>query len=458
MRSTPWTASDRDPAGSAAVRRVLASESGLFFAVAGLVFLTRVPFVDAGYGAIRDAWRVASSARLIATTHEYSASRFPPHPVQEIASASIWWSGPVGLNLATAVLSSLGIAFFAISARRLGYRDWALATAALAFTPQIYIASISTIDYLWALSFIFASLYFALRSRPLMAGVLLGLAIGSRITSAAMLLPLALIVMRKGDRDSRFRRVVILGVTAFAVGAVLFIPALRRYGWDVFTFADIAERKPYEILRRGTLEVWGAVGTLAISAAVTYEIVRRVQLWKSPRPSFFAYVWVLAVVLYTVLFLRLPHLAAYLIPAVPFVLLLLHELLGRRAFALVCAALVVSSFIGIGHSGPVRGAIFDDREKRIELMQAAQRYVAIGNALPGQNVIVAGHWLSPVYVYVLEHPDDSTRYLYLLTAVEAERYQRLGTHVYYLPGQRELNLRRHDVDLRRFGARPLLTK
>jgi hypothetical protein len=118
----------------------------------------------------------------------------------------------------------------------------------------------------------------------------------------------------------------------------------------------------------------------------------------------------------------------------------------------------VSSFIGIGRSGPVRGAIFDDREKRIELMQAAQRYVAIGNALPGQNVIVAGHWLSPVYVYVLEHPDDSTRYLYLLTAVEAERYQRLGTHVYYLPGQRELNLRRNDVDLRRFGARPLLTK
>src|SRR5829696_5100808 len=66
MRSTPWTASDGNPAASVAVRRVLASESGLFFAVAGLVLLTRVPFVDAGYGAIRDAcaWRAQRASSL----------------------------------------------------------------------------------------------------------------------------------------------------------------------------------------------------------------------------------------------------------------------------------------------------------------------------------------------------------------------------------------------------------
>jgi hypothetical protein len=444
--------------GSAATRRVMASEPRLFFAVAALVFLTRLPFVDAGYGAIRDAWRVASAARLIATTHEYWASRFPPHPVQEIVSAAIWWSGPLGLNLATAVISSLGIAFFALSARRLGYGDWALASAALALTPQIYINSTSTIDYLWALSFVFASIYFALRHHPLPAGLLLGLAIGARITSGAMLLPLAFLIVRHGEREGRLRRLATFWLAACAVGVLLFIPAFQQYGWDTLTFAEIAERRPYEVLRRASLEVWGAVGTLAICGAVAYEIIRAVRSpsrWTLRRPSFYAYVWLIPVVIYTIAFLRLPHLAAYLIPVIPFVLLILHELLHRRAFVFLCVVLSISSFIGIGLSGPVRGAIFDDREKRIVLMKMAQRFVAIGNALPGRNVVVAGHWLSPVYVYVLEHPDDSTRYVYLLTADEAERYRRRGAHLYYLPGQRELNLERNRIDLRTFGARAL---
>jgi hypothetical protein len=228
MRPSPWLSKAR--LFTPATRHVVANEWQVFLTVAALVWVTRLPFIDAGYGAIRDAWRVASAARLIATSHDYWASRFPPHPVQEIASATIWWSGAVGLNMATAVLSSLGIAFFALTARRLGYADWALATAALALTPQIYIASTSTIDYMWALSFIFASLYVLVRGKPLLAGLLLGIAIGSRITSAAMLLPLTLIAARglDGHRDQRLGRIVVLWIAACATGAILFVPALSR--------------------------------------------------------------------------------------------------------------------------------------------------------------------------------------------------------------------------------------
>jgi hypothetical protein len=440
--------------------RKLSNDASIFVVVTAVVLLTRLPFLDAGYGAIKDAWRVASAARLISTTHEYWASRFPPHPLHELSAAFIWQGGPLALNLATALVSSAGIAFFALSARRLGYASWLPATAALAMTPQIYIASTTTIDYLWALWLMLAGLYFALRGRVPATGVLMGLAIGARLTSGAMLVPLSVVIALKSNRGTRARNLAIVWSLACLLGASLFVPAVHRYGWDTLTFAEIADHRVLEILRRATLEVWGVVGTLGICGAVAYQIAwaaRSGRGWTLPGAASHVYVWLLAVVLFTIAFIRLPHLPAYLIPAVPFVLLLLHELLDRKAFVTACAALVVSPFVGLGPSGVRPGAILDDRIKRTELRDAADRFVRIGNRLPGRNVIVAGHWNAPVYVYVLERPDESTRYVYLLTAVDAERLHRSGVNLYYLPGQRALNRERHGIDLRDYGARPLPT-
>jgi hypothetical protein len=52
-----------------------------------------------------------------------------------------------------------------------------------------------------------------------------------------------------------------------------------------------------------------------------------------------------AVLAYAALFLRLPAESAYLIPAVPFVLLLLWHMLKPSAFALLCVALIASPWL-----------------------------------------------------------------------------------------------------------------
>jgi hypothetical protein len=442
---------------SAAAERAVATERRTFLVVFAGVLVTRLPFLDAGYGDIKDAWRVASAARLIGTTHDYWASRFPPHPVHEIASAFLWKGGPLALNLATAVVSSIGIACFALAARRLRYDGWLPATAALAMTPQVYISSTTTIDYLWALSFMLAALLVALRGRSLAAGVLVGFAIGARITSAAMLLPLSLLFVLCGDRSQRLRHVAVLWASAIVIGLLWFVPAIERYGADALTFAEIADYRPYDVVRRATLETWGVLGFVGLVAAALYAVFWRRRGEQGRGPSRLALVWLCGLVVYTIAFLRLPHLPAYLIPAIPFALLLLHELVPKTAFTLACAAIVVAPFLGVGRSGPEQGAILLDRARRTELRDAADRFVADGNALDGDNVVVAGHWYAPVYVYVLERPDASTRYAYLLTAREAARARANGKALYYLPGARELNLERHRVDLIRYGARPLPT-
>src|SRR5882762_3388166 len=96
-------------------------------ALFALVLASRFPFLDAGYGANVDAWRVARAARDIATTGEYSVSRFPGYPVQEIVCSWFWNGGPIMLNGLTALFSAAVATTFAAIARELTFRHWWLA-------------------------------------------------------------------------------------------------------------------------------------------------------------------------------------------------------------------------------------------------------------------------------------------------------------------------------------------
>ena len=61
-----------------------------YLALAAIVALSRVPFLDEGYGVNFDAWRVARVARQIAVTGVYEVSRFPGYPFQEIVCSWFW--------------------------------------------------------------------------------------------------------------------------------------------------------------------------------------------------------------------------------------------------------------------------------------------------------------------------------------------------------------------------------
>jgi uncharacterized membrane protein len=107
-----------------------------------------------------------------------------------------WKEGAVAFNAATAVMSALAVLFFALSMDRLGIAGILEASAALAFAPVIFVNSTSALDYLWALAFILGGFYFVLERRPILAGIFLGLAIGTRITSGAMVVPLLILIWR----------------------------------------------------------------------------------------------------------------------------------------------------------------------------------------------------------------------------------------------------------------------
>lgn len=123
----------------------------LFFAV----LISRIPFIEYGYGIDPDSWRVASVANAIHTTKQYVASRLPGYPVQEITYALLPIKNATVYNFLTAFLSSLCVLYFAKFIKQLGFKHYLYPSIALAFVPIVYINSTNSMDYIWALCFIF---------------------------------------------------------------------------------------------------------------------------------------------------------------------------------------------------------------------------------------------------------------------------------------------------------------
>jgi hypothetical protein len=416
-----------------------------------VVLFSRVPFLDAGYGVNVDAWRVARVAREIATTGQYSVSRFPGYPVQEIVCSWFWRGGPVALNGLTAFFSLVAVAAFMWISRKLRCRDAWLAGLALAVTPIFFVSSACAKDYIWALAFVLLSVLCALDGRALFAGVLLGLGAGCRITSLAMMLPLTLILFGETSGRSRWLSIVTFISVAAATAALVFSPVWLSYGMNFLTFYENHARPDWvTILKRGTVEIWGVAGLIGLCIAASSLFLRRTST-TSPN-KWVAPAFVLAIAIYLGAYLRLPDQAGYLLPIVPFVLILAQQFVARRLFQILCACLFISSFAVVSQNGLSRGPIFADHVERLETMARIRGFLAYSKTLPGRNTFVVGGWEPQIAVMASEFRTDRNRYVYLLTANELSDAFKNSDHVFYLPLIREFNYRVTGLDLAQHGA------
>ncbi len=457
----------------------------IFLLSATLALLMRLPFLGAGYGADPDSWRVAWAARVIGATGHYEASRFPGYPLHELASSLIWKGGPLALNGVSALIGALGAGFFALTLRRLGSRNGLLASLAMASTPVVFIAGVSAMDYSWSLGFALAGLDFALRRRPLVAGVLGGLAIASRLTSAAWLLPLGLALAHASPPGARRRPALVLATTALAVGTLGFLPVFLTYGAGFFRYYPHRYPEALLVLKNATVDVWGIPGFVALVLAAGPRLVRGRRAPRQPSIPRTASPLLLGacgsgLALFLVAYLRLPFEAAYLVPAVPLTLLLLGQLLERRAFIACCVALLLSPWVlkvsqpgGADRPSPgtgavafqalgrpfvldsFRGPLLTDHARRVQSMRYVERSLARALRLDGRNVVIASDWLPQIRVRLGGKVEGRVEYVYLLTAAELRSLRERGARVWYLSGADWESERVNGVALREHGARPL---
>ncbi len=319
----------------------------LAFAALGLVYIaSRIPWLDLGYGTDPDAWRVALTAHHLLDTGEYLPSRLPGYPLHEFVTVPLVKGGWIWTNLSTVLVSLLGVYLFARLAAELRLPARGALTIAFAFAPLLWINSVTTMDYMWALTAILGSYLLTIKGRPGWAGACLGLAAGFRMTSGAVALPLGLLLWRQG----RIRELPRFVGALLVVSLLAYSPVIAVYGLRFLNFYDASV--PWQsFLSRLGKDALGVLGALAVLAglALSWRNLRRLpdDLWSDPH----VLVWTTLVVLYFVSFARLPHEIAYLTPVFPFGLFLMARYFRPALLRAALAVILVAGFIDITSPG-----------------------------------------------------------------------------------------------------------
>ena len=317
------------------------------FLVLGIVYVaSRIPWLDLGYGTDPDAWRVALTAHHLLDAGEYLPSRLPGYPLHEFVTAPLIKGGWVWTNLSTVLVSLLGVYLFARLAAELRLPARGALTIAFAFAPLLWINSVMTMDYMWALTAILGSYLLAIKGRPGLAGACLGLAVGFRMTSGAVALPLGLLLWRDGrTRDlPRF-----LGALV-TVSLLAYSPVIATYGLRFLNFYD-ASVSWQSFLNRLGKDALGVLGALAVLAALAFSWRNLRRLPRDLRLDPHVLVWVTVVVLYFASFARLPHEIAYLTPVFPFGLFLMARYFRPAVLRAVLAVILLAGFLDVTSPG-----------------------------------------------------------------------------------------------------------
>jgi hypothetical protein len=442
-----------------------------FFLLFLIVFISRVPFLSAGYGVEEDSWGIAMAAFQTKMSGVFEPSRLPGHPVQELIYSALWGAGPIVFNGLCAFFSAVGAVFFALILQQLKFKHFLFAAFALAFVPVYFISSTYTIDFVWTEAFVLISLYALLKNRLVVSGVFLGLAIGCRITSGAMLLPFMMIIWQDKNLKQNFINLLKISIPMGVVAIVSFIPIIAQYGLSFFMYYD---QFPYpsmaKLVYKMVFGVFGFVGVMAIAIAVLSILLNKEkqkngELFETQLNRKIIAASFTILILFFISYLRLPQKSGYMLPILPFVILLFGYYLNSKKFKIVCGAFILSSFVcSINLTDKIRGAehskyafvytisgqeiffdalsgpIFSDYSKRIQKEKYVESVIKKTEKVTAKTVVISGWWYNEISVWQINRPiNKNVSFEFYIDSAKINKYLAQEYEITYLPEQNIYN-------------------
>jgi hypothetical protein len=344
----------------------------------GLCLAAYLPFTLLGYGTDIDVGNVLQSGRDWLDDGVYRVSRTPGAAVHEVGTAALDRMGSyVLVNVASLCFGLLALWSVHRLLRRAGSPIAGPAAVVLATNPWFWVASTSLGDFIWSAGLLLAGTVVAGAERrgpssPMLAraaaGVLFGLATGSRSSAGALVLAwlLAERLGRPSGRPSWRATLVTVGA-ATATAALCFVPS---WLWADRTFDFLDSGLAFEGLG-SHVGRWGVknlaffgIAAVPVLLAGIPRLLRARGAWSSSVAFRFA---VLAAVATELLFLRYPLKPLHLLPAgVALALLVGHLGVGARRWT---AALVAVQLVGGLVTATVAAPDVEDRARsgRIEV-------------------------------------------------------------------------------------------
>jgi hypothetical protein len=442
--------------------------------LAFIVIATRVPFLFDGFGHEEDSWGLAVNSWEMHKYGHYVASRFPGHPLQEYLYAAIWNKPAWVYNSLSTFFSVIAVLSFYRSLKKLetGYAfEGALM---LTFVPVFYAAGTYTIDFAWTLAFVLASLALLLDRKFILAGILIGLGIGCRITTGIFLLPWIILIWNRFQTKEWMIQCMKLCLPAVLIGVAFYIPAYSVYGSSFFDYSDQFPYPPLaKIIYKATIGVFGLLGIIAIAIPFIRILFKRSASVINPSvlfsPKRLLSVLALIIALHIISYLRLPQKSGYMLPIVPFVIMLVI-LFSDKKFLRITTILVVlspfllsinltDSFRGADHSAlamtfhasgqeifidPFSGPILSEQAKRRNKMEYCEAVKQTINNSQGKDVIICGWWYNELLTDYLPgmpdyHGPCKSELHFYRECKELQELKSLGYKIYYLPEQNLYN-------------------
>ncbi|MFA5834505.1 MAG: hypothetical protein WDA22_13590 [Bacteroidota bacterium] len=435
------------------------NRSFFFFIV--IIILSRLPLLFGGFGTDGDAWRIAKTALLLWNDGVYAVSRIPGFPLYEFFQAPIIaLGGSLASNAASLVVFIISIVVFRNILRMWNIPHINLLVISYAFLPILWKNSAVTMDYVWGLLGILLSLDLLLKKKLLLAGVVLGLAAGTRITHIVFLLPFIFIFERTQRKQwLKFSAIAVLTT------AVCYLPAVVSENYSFVIQDFLAGSHEQSMVKRISVFVYRIIFSIGMAGWIGIITMLIIQ-WKKIPAVFLKTSGTVsaAICLMTIaIFAFLPDEREYLIPMLPFLLILLTLVSERWVFVVITVLLLSYGFISIDlieHSisqprlnlNLQRGYIVKEYLGRGELNE---KRMALSNAtIPESSFVMIGmgpmFWLENPSVVIdkkmeKEFRHDCARslngieiyFIYALYKPQLDEIRQRGYTVYYWTEMKE---------------------
>jgi len=315
------------------------------------------------------------------------------------------------------------------------------------------------------------SFYVLLKKQLYFAGIFLGLAIGCRITSGIMLLPFLIIIWEQNNFKKNVFSFLKISIPTAIIAFISFVPIIQKYGFSFFMYYD---QFPYPSFPKFFYKlipgVWGFIGTLAIICAIIYVLLYRKKiifgnLFENKIDKRIVTISFLVIILFLIAYIRLPQKSGYMIPVIPFVILLFAYYLNQRTFLLLCFSFIISPFLmsinltdklrGSDYSDlavkfkisnqeifidPLSGPIMSDYSKRKNKLKYTDDVIKKTYKIADSTVLIAGWWYNEINVKLIgKEKKKSLIFVPYIDENKMLNYLSKGHKIYYLPEQNTYN-------------------
>ena len=424
-----------------------------------------------GYGLDGDGWREILSGYKLFSEHIYEPSRFPGYPIPEFLSSLLWFTKigsvfPGIFNFISVIFSVLAIYFYAsiLEFFRKG-DDNRIFLAVLAFglNTLFFINSIVLMDYTWSLAFVLGAFYYILKGRNNISAILLAAAAGCRITAGIMIIPFIFYFIQLYKNQNVSKLIVRYTLIFSLLLSAIYAPLIIHYGLKFLTYYESGYPTLSFVLGRATIRVWGIIGSIAVLSGfiiiILNIVLRRRDKNFTGVNTPILWTIVLSIVLIVLLYIKLPSEAGYLLPVVPFILILFYLILSKTFFQIICYSIILSSFfLNIDQFGfNLQGPIIINYYKRVQETKYLDKVIPAILRKEKKSVIICEAFLPKIELSLKLKNQAVPENIKLINTLSLDSLKRnyIDKHydIYYLRDINKQILELYKYDPRDFGGK-----